>query len=44
MKFSVSVEVPTEHGNRFVREPGFTERIQQVLSSQKAESVYFGLQ
>ena len=43
MKYVVMVQIPIEHGNAMVKEPGFVEKIQSILSFQKAESVYFGM-
>ncbi len=42
MKFLVTVQIKTEAGNTFCKTPHFTEKLQSVLTEQKAESVYFG--
>ncbi len=41
MRFLINLEIPTEAGNNFVKNPSFGEKLQSIFQEQKAESIYF---
>ena len=41
MRFLVTVRMPVEAGNAFIRDPKFGDKIKEILTAQKAEVAYF---
>ena len=41
MRFLLRATIPTEAGNRMVRDPNFGSMVQEILGEVKAEAAYF---